>query len=73
MTAVSTTSDTARLEALFARGWSVDRRGGRYRIQGSAPITEWMDDPRAALDEAIRLDALFAKSDLTLEENLAQR
>lgn len=71
MAVVATPTDTDRLEALFARGWSVVRVGGLYRIEGSAPITAWMNDPRAAVDEAVRLDARFAKSNITLEENLA--
>lgn len=63
-------SDTTRLEALFRNGWTVVRQVGRYRIEGCDPITGWMADPRAALDHAMALDALYAKSDLSLEENL---
>lgn len=74
MASVSTIqTDTKRLEALFENGWSVYRFQGRYRIEGGKPITEFMDDPRDALDEAMRLDALFAKSHLSLEENLLAR
>lgn len=68
-----TTRDTSRLEILFERGWTVCKLRGRYRIEGSIPITDWMDSPRAALDEAMRLDKEFAASSLTLEESLSNR
>lgn len=63
-------SDTERLDAMFTSGWTVVKQGRLYRVEGAAAITDWFGEPRDALDEAIRLDELFATSSLSLDENL---